>query len=63
MGYYPDGLKDTAGYDSAMTGAFGDHYLQLNTALKHSAESDEGRQEIAQSLYNKLNELNYLYGN
>jgi len=63
MGYYPDGWTDKAGYDSAMTGAFGDHYLQLNTALKHSAESDEGRQEIAQSLYNKLNELNYLYGN
>jgi hypothetical protein len=63
MGYYPDGWTDQAGYDSAMTGAFGDHYLQLNTVLKHSAESNEGRREIAQALYNKLNELNYLSGN
>lgn len=30
MGFYPNGWTDTAGYDSAMSSAFGDHYLSVN---------------------------------
>ncbi|MGI6118361.1 MAG: hypothetical protein ACOYBC_08205 [Bilifractor sp.] len=60
MGFYPNGWTDTAGYDTAQSTAFGEHYLQLNQAISHPAFSNEGRSEIAQALYDKMNELGYL---
>jgi hypothetical protein len=57
MGITPDGWADTAAYNEAMSGAFGEHYLPLNASLTHPAMSDQGRAEIAQALAGKLADL------
>lgn len=60
MGFTPEGWTDTASYDSALSEAFGDHYLPLSSKLTHPAMSDEGRTEIAQALADKLKELDLI---
>ena len=60
MGFYPSGWTDTAAYDKAMEEAWGDHYLGLNGELSVGAISDEGRQAIAEALFDKLKELEYI---
>lgn len=57
MGITPEGWTDSTSYDSALSTAFGDHYLSLNSVLTNPAMSDAGRTEIAQALANKLTEL------
>ena len=60
MGFYPSGWTDTEAYDKAMEEAWGDHYLGLNGRISVGAVSDEGRQAIAEALFDKLKELEYI---
>lgn len=64
MGCYPGTIKNDSAacdaYDTAMEKAFGTHYLQLNNALQSGELTSEGRAQIAQALYDKLESLGYL---
>ena len=65
LGVYPNineitDTFDTAYYDQVMTETWGDHYLQLSWMIDTPLYSEEGHQQIAQALYDKLSELGYL---
>ena len=60
LGSYPSEWTDHTGYDTAMTQAFGNHYISLNSTVTASMMSGDGRQQIAQTIFNKLNELGYI---
>ncbi|MCC6093979.1 MAG: hypothetical protein LIV24_02995 [Eubacterium sp.] len=60
LGSYPADWTDHTAYDQAMTQAFGDHYVSLNATVPNSLMTEEGRQGIAQIVFNKLKELKYI---
>ncbi|MGN0363514.1 MAG: hypothetical protein ACI4ET_11815 [Bilifractor sp.] len=60
LGSYPADWTDHTAYDQAMTAAFGDHYVSLNATVPNSLMTEEGRQGIAQIVFNKLKELKYI---
>ncbi len=60
LGSYPSGWTDHTAYDTAMTQAFGNHYISLNSTVTASMMSEDGRQQIAQTIFNKLKEFNYI---
>lgn len=60
LGSYPSGWTDHNAYDTAMTQAFGSHYISLNSTVTASMMTNDGRQQIAQTIFNKLKELGYI---
>ena len=60
LGSYPSGWTDHNAYDTAMTQAFGNHYISLNSTVTASMMTNDGRQQIAQTIFNKLKELGYI---
>ena len=60
LGSYPSEWTDHTAYDTAMTQAFGNHYISLNSTVTASMMSGDGRQQIAQTIFNKLKELGYI---
>ena len=60
LGCYPNGWTDGAAYDQAMTDHWGEHYLSLNSSMGAVDLSDTQRQQIAEALYKKLQELKYI---
>ncbi|MBS6180957.1 MAG: hypothetical protein KH921_09245 [Erysipelotrichaceae bacterium] len=56
LGVSPAGYNDSEGYHQAMTQQWGEHYLRLDG----SALTDEGKQQIAEAVYEKLNSMGYL---
>lgn len=55
-----DGSVDLATYDGAMKDAWGDHYISSAEITQHSQLTHEGQAEIANALYQKLIDLNYI---
>lgn len=55
-----DGSVDLATYDNAMWEAWGDHYISSAEITQHSQGTHEGQAEIANALYQKLIDLNYI---
>lgn len=55
-----DGSVDLATYDGAMKDAWGDHYISSAEITQHSQLTHEGQEEIANALYQKLIDLNYI---
>lgn len=51
------GLED---YDGPMKEAWGEHYISSAEVTQHSQATHEGQEEIAQALYQKLIDLNYI---
>ena len=65
-GFYPDESVTTVdqdAYDNAQIDAFGDHYINLSLHIDEAAYSEEGHQQIAEALYQKLSDLGYLDAN
>ena len=60
LGSYPSDWTDHSAYDTAMTQAFGNHYISLNSTVTASMMTNDGRQQIAQMIFNKLKELGYI---
>ena len=60
LGMYPELAIDTDYYDAVLSEAWGAHYVSLGQLLEGAAISDEGREQIAQIVYDKLIELGYL---
>lgn len=54
-----DGSVDGAAYDAAMTEAWGEHYISTGT-LTNPRASYDGQAEIANEVYQKLLDLNYI---
>lgn len=55
-----DGSVDLDTYDGAMKEAWGEHYISSAEVTLHSQATHEGQEEIANALYSKLVELNYI---
>lgn len=55
-----DGSVDLDTYDGAMKEAWGEHYISSAEVTQHSQSTHEGQEEIANALYAKLVELNYV---
>lgn len=55
-----DGSVDLATYDGAMKDAWGEHYISSAEVTQHSQATYEGQEEIANALYQKLIDLNYI---
>ena len=47
-------------YNADMKAAWGDHYIACSDVCAHGALSYEGQQEIAQAVFNKMVELQYI---
>lgn len=54
-----DGSVDGTAYDAAMTEAWGEHYIST-VALTNPRASYDGQEEIANGVYQKLLDLNYI---
>ena len=54
-----DGSVDGTAYDAAMTEAWGEHYIST-VALTNPRASYDGQAEIANGVYQKLLDLNYI---
>ncbi len=60
-GFYPENTQDTTGYRQTMEKAWGEHFILLNTVLGDAyGMSEEGRQNFADAIYDKLIELQYI---
>ncbi len=60
-GFYPYSVSDRDAYDEAMEEAWGEHYLPLNDAIGGTAAmTADGRELIAEAIYDKLVDLGYL---
>lgn len=55
-----DGSVDAATYDAAMKAAWGDHYISTVETLSSPRASYDGQAEIANAVYQKLLDLNYI---
>lgn len=55
-----DKTVGTSEYDTAMEGAWGEHYVSTAQTSRYALSSKEGQEEIAQAIYEKLLELNYI---
>ena len=55
-----DKTVGTSEYDAAMEGAWGEHYVSTAQTSRYALSSQEGQEEIAQAIYEKLLELNYI---
>lgn len=55
-----DGSVDVTTYDSAMKEAWGEHYISTEEITTQPQASYEGQAEIANAVYQKLIELNYI---
>lgn len=55
-----DKTVGTSEYDAAMEGAWGEHYVSTAQTSRYALSSKEGQEEIAQAIYEKLLELNYI---
>ena len=60
LGLYPELAIDTAYYDTVLAEAWGEHYVSLSQLLETNAISDEGREQIAQIIYDKMKDLGYI---
>lgn len=60
LGLYPSWVEDKDAYHQAMVSRWGEHYLQLDEMIRSAASSSEGRQEIANAVYDKLTQMGYL---
>ena len=55
-----DKTVGTSEYDAAMEDAWGEHYVSTAQTSRYALSSKEGQEEIAQAIYEKLLELNYI---
>lgn len=55
-----DKTVGTSEYDAAMEAAWGEHYVSTAQTSRYALSSKEGQEEIAQAIYEKLLELNYI---
>lgn len=55
-----DKTVGTSEYDAAMEAAWGEHYVSTAQTSRYALSSQEGQEEIAQAIYEKLLELNYI---
>lgn len=55
-----DGSVDTTTLDSAMSGTWGEHYISLGTLTASPASTHEAQEILAQAVFDKLVELNYI---
>lgn len=60
LGLYPSWVQDREAYHEEMTSRWGEHYFQLDDEIRNAASSDKGRQEIAEAIYQKLTEMEYV---
>ena len=60
LGCYPNVWEDKEAYDSALEEAFGDHYVSLNRTVTNKLMTEDGRREMAQVIYARLENLGYL---
>lgn len=60
VGLHPYYTTDAAGYDAALSGAFGEHYLSMDDKVTTAVMSDAARGQMAQALFDKMMELGYL---
>lgn len=60
LGLYPSWVEDRDAYHQAMVSRWGEHYLQLDETMRSAASSSEGRQEIANAVYDKMTQMGYL---
>lgn len=60
LGLYPSWVQDREAYHEEMTSRWGEHYFQLDDVIRNAASSDKGRQEIAEAIYQKLTEMEYV---
>lgn len=60
LGCYPNVWEDKEAYDSALEEAFGDHYVSLNRTVSNKLMTEDGRREMAQVIYARLENLGYL---
>ena len=59
VGVYPNAAIDTAYYDQVMAETWGEHYLPMSWSVG-TVYYEEGHEQFAQVLYDKLSELGYL---
>lgn len=59
-GFYPNGWDDNEEYDKQLEEKWGDHYLPLNYDVSAAGFSEDGRKEIADSIYVKMTQLGYI---
>lgn len=62
LGVYPTRCPDKDGYKEKMEQTWGEHYIMLDDVKKNSLSTDEGKEETAQIVYDKMMELGYLDG-
>lgn len=55
-----DGSVDQATYDSTMKAKWGEHYISAAEAVTVPVASQQGQSEIAQAVFQKLEELGYI---
>lgn len=60
LGLYPSWVQDREAYHEEMTSRWGEHYFQLDDVIRNAASSDKGRQEIAEAIYQRLTEMEYV---
>lgn len=60
LGLYPSWVEDREAYQQAMVNRWGEHYLQLDDFIRSAASSSEGRKEIAEAVYEKLTQMEYI---
>lgn len=60
LGVYPSGYSNKEAYDQMMTQKWGEHYLAAQEKIESPVLSDEGQKEIAEAIYEKMTELEYL---
>ena len=59
LGHTPNGWTDINAYEEAMTKAWGDHYISLNS-LGGDVFSDDFRQKVADTIYLQLQDKGYI---
>lgn len=60
LGLYPSWIESREAYHQAMVNRWGEHYLQLDDFVRNAASSSEGRKEIAEAVYEKLTQMEYI---
>lgn len=59
-GLYPDVDVDKEQYKQIMSETWGEHYIQLDESITHSPSQKTGRKEIAEAIFEKLQDLGYV---
>lgn len=59
-GFYPYQWENNEQYDKKLEEKWGDHYLPLNHYVSSAGFTEDGRKEIADSIYVKMTQLGYV---